>query len=106
MSKLRLIQGLKIISVMHNFKANFDKVFNIIKPLVLDCINIHDNFIHSNIMPKLSDLQLVTINLVSEYMSMGSENLLFKKLKDDKTHNLDQLIERSVYNKRRQGNRF
>ncbi|KAA6334701.1 hypothetical protein EZS27_017001 [termite gut metagenome] len=48
--------------------------------------------------PKLSDLELVTLNLTAEYMSYSSEIQLFRAIKG--TY-LDTKIERSVYNKRR-----
>ena len=48
--------------------------------------------------PKLSNLELVSINLTAEYMSINTELQLFRCLKG--TY-LDALIERSVYNKRR-----
>jgi hypothetical protein len=102
MSKLRLIQGLKkLIQSMHNFKSNYDKAFDIIKPLVWDVIDPKDNYIKSIKVPKMSDLQIVTINLVSEYMSINSENLLFKKLKSENLTDFPSLIERSVYNRRK-----
>ncbi|KAA6326018.1 hypothetical protein EZS27_024829 [termite gut metagenome] len=48
--------------------------------------------------PKLSDLELVALNLTAEYMSYNSEMQLFRAIKG--TY-LDAKIERSVYNKRR-----
>lgn len=102
MSILRLVQGLKKpIQFMHNFKSNYDKAFEIIKPLVSDVIDKNDNFTKSIRIPKVSDLQLITIDLVSEYMSINSENLLFKRLKSENSIDFPSLIHRSVYNRRK-----
>ena len=46
----------------------------------------------------MSDIEVVALSLTAEYMSKGSENDLFKKLKGCAIINL---IERSQYNKRR-----
>ncbi|KAA6337157.1 hypothetical protein EZS27_014743 [termite gut metagenome] len=48
--------------------------------------------------PKLSDLDLVSLNLTAEYMSYNSEFQLFRAIKG--TY-LETKIERSVYNRRR-----
>ncbi|KAA6330622.1 hypothetical protein EZS27_020687 [termite gut metagenome] len=46
--------------------------------------------------PKLSDLELVALNLTAEYMSYSSELQLFRALKGTYP---DAKIERSVYNR-------
>lgn len=48
--------------------------------------------------PKLSDIELVALNLTAEYMSINSELQLFRCLKGTV---LEDKIERSVYNKRK-----
>ena len=48
--------------------------------------------------PKLSNLELVAVNLTAEYMSINTELQLFRCLKG--TY-LECMIERSIYNKRR-----
>ena len=48
--------------------------------------------------PKMTDLEVVALGLTSEYMSIDSENSLFKQLDSCQIPNL---IERSQYNKRR-----
>ncbi len=47
--------------------------------------------------PKLSDLELISLSLTSEFMGIDSENDLFRKL----PKSISSKIERSVYNKRR-----
>ena len=48
--------------------------------------------------PKLSNLELIAMNLTSEYMGIDSESQLFRVISN--THIADK-IERSVYNRRR-----
>ncbi|WKS94553.1 IS982 family transposase [Riemerella columbina] len=48
--------------------------------------------------PKLSDMELVALNITAEYMSINSELQLFRCIAGTE---LDSKIERSVYNKRK-----
>lgn len=47
--------------------------------------------------PKLSDIELISIALTAEYLSIDSEYQLFRKL----PKNLASRIERSVFNRRK-----
>ncbi len=47
---------------------------------------------------KMSDLEVVALSLTAEYMSIDSENYLFRQLK---SYSFPNLIERSQFNKRR-----
>ena len=49
-------------------------------------------------LPKMSDLELVALNVTAEYMSINSELQLFRCISGT---DLDGKIERSVYNKRK-----
>lgn len=49
-------------------------------------------------LPKMSDLELVALNITAEYMSINSEPQLFRCISGT---DLEGKIERSVYNKRR-----
>lgn len=49
-------------------------------------------------VPKLSDLELIALNITAEYISINSELQLFRCISGT---DLDAKIERSVYNKRR-----
>ena len=49
-------------------------------------------------LPKMSDLELVALNITAEYMSINSELQLFRCISGT---DLDGKIERSVYNKRK-----
>ena len=77
---------------MHNFQANYDKILQVINSL-----GTKNSFKHQIRKPRLSDKELIAMNLTSEYMSIDSECQLFRILPFD----LLQKIERSVYNRRK-----
>jgi hypothetical protein len=77
---------------MNSFKANYDKILEILKS-----ITNKESFLTQIRSPKLKDIELIAINLTSEYMSIDSECQLFRILPDV----LKSKIERSVYNKRK-----
>lgn len=77
---------------MHNFEANYTKILK-----VLHQIESRDNFLHQIRKPKLSDRELIALNLTAEYMGIDSECHLFRLLPTK----LSNKIERSVYNRRR-----
>ena len=77
---------------MHNFKANYDKILD-----VLNQIGIKENYHHQIRKPKLNDKELIAINLTSEYLGIDSECQLFRLLPLE----LSSKIERSVYNRRK-----
>lgn len=77
---------------MHDFKANYDKILD-----VLYQIEPNSNFLLQKRKPKLSDRELIAINLTAEYMSIDSECQLFRVLPTC----LSSQIERSVYNRRK-----
>lgn len=77
---------------MHNFRSNYDKIME-----VLDKLDVKSNFLPQIRVPRLSDKELVCVNLTSEYMGIDSERDLFRRLPDC----LSGKIERSVYNRRR-----
>lgn len=77
---------------MHNFQANYDKIIE-----VFNRLDIQENYFTQIRKPKLSDKELIAINLVSEYMGIDSECQLFRCLPSG----LLSKIERSVYNRRK-----
>ena len=77
---------------MHNFQANYDKILEI-----LNKFESKDYFLSQIRIPKLSDKELIAINLTSEYMGIDSECQLFRILPSP----LNSKIERSVYNRRK-----
>jgi hypothetical protein len=77
---------------MNNFCANYGKILETIQQ-----IEKRVNFLHQIRKPKLSDIELIAIDLTSEYMGIDSEHQLFRILPSF----LKTKIERSVYNRRR-----
>jgi hypothetical protein len=78
---------------MHNFRANYEKILEVLKGLEFES----ENFLSQIRKPRLTDLKVIAINLTSEYMSIDSEYQLFRILPVEIT----SLIERSVYNRRK-----
>lgn len=77
---------------MNNFAANYEKILE-----TLQGIESGMNFLNQIRRPKLSDIELIAIDLTSEYMSIDSELQLFRIL----PFYLLSRIERSVYNRRK-----
>ena len=77
---------------MNNFSANYRKILDILEQL-----EPKKNFLNQLRKPKLSDIELISMDITAEYMSIDSEYQLFRKLPME----LSSLIERSVYNRRR-----
>lgn len=84
---------------MHNLKQNFDRVFPIIHTLLENDVNEAGNIPKPGPKPKFSDLEIITLSLISDSLLIDSENYLFKKLHHESV--FPDLIERSVYNKRK-----
>ena len=77
---------------MNNFTANYNKILE-----VLTSITKRDSFLLQKRKPKLSDIELIAMNLTAEYMGIDSECQLFR----DIPFILKDKIERSVYNRRK-----
>lgn len=77
---------------MNNFEANYNKILGILKS-----ITKKESFLTQIREPKLKDIELIAMNLTSEYMSIDSECQLFRILPEV----LRSKIERSVYNRRK-----
>lgn len=81
---------------MHNLKTNFDKILEVLKSILQNQVDNSGNFPKVGKKPKFSDLEVISLNLTSEYLSMDSENLLFKKLQNQYQ---EQYINRFIYNR-------
>jgi hypothetical protein len=77
---------------MNNFSANYGKILDILKQ-----VEGKKNFLNQIRIPKLSDIELIAMDITAEYMSIDSEYQLFRKLPIE----LSSQIERSVYNRRK-----
>lgn len=79
---------------MNNFTRNYEKILE-----TLQQIESKMNFRNQKRIPKLSDIELIAIDLTSEFLGIDSERDLFRKLPID----LLSKVERSVYNRRKRG---
>lgn len=86
---------------MHNIKANFDKVFEVVKEIIGNEIGADGNFLRPGPKPNFTDLEVITLSLTSECLSIDSENLLFIKLETEYKNEFKNLISRRQYNDRR-----
>jgi len=78
---------------MNNFIQNYEIILKHLQDL-----HVNQNIFLQVRKPKLSNIEVVAISLTSEYMGIDSECQLFRVIKYTQ---LEGLIERSVYNKRR-----
>jgi hypothetical protein len=79
---------------MTNIVKNYFKVLEVISSL--NCELMYKSGVGRR--AKMSDLEIVALSLVAEFMSIDSENSLFKQINQAEIPNL---IERSQFNKRR-----
>ena len=77
---------------MNNLIANYKRILE-----VLRTISKENQLPYQRRSPKMSDLEVISLNLTAEYMGIDSETNLFRLLPDSITTQ----IERSVYNRRR-----
>ena len=78
---------------MNNFIQNYEIILKQLQKL-----NVNPNIFIQIRKPKLSNLALVALNLTAEYMGIDSECQLFRVIQGS---NMNDLIERSVYNRRK-----
>jgi len=86
---------------MHNIKSNFDKVFHTIKSLNITEFSNDGNIRRPGISPLFTDIEVISLIIVAEYMSLDSENWLFKKIKNDYKDDFPHLIDRTRFNRRK-----
>lgn len=79
---------------MNNFTRNYEKILE-----TLQLVESKMNLLNQIRKPKLSDIELIALDLTSEFLSIDPERDLFRKL----PFNLASKIDRSVYNRRRRG---
>lgn len=88
---------------MHDIKSNFDKVYQTVKSLNLSVFDSSGNLPKRGPRSEFSDLEVVALSLVAEFMSCDSENWLFNKLRSDYRDSFSNLIDRSRFNRRKRG---
>ena len=86
---------------MHNLKVNFDKILNICKLNSTELVNEQGNVPRPGPIPKFSDLEVISLSMISEALGIDSENLLFLKIKTDYQEDFSNIISRRQYNDRR-----
>lgn len=80
---------------MHNLKANFDKIFPIVKQITNSLIYKESNVGRP---PKFCDTSIIALNLTAQSIGIDSENYLFAKLQSEYRTDFPNLITRSKYN--------
>jgi Transposase DDE domain len=83
---------------MHNIKVNFDKFFDVVKDILRDDLTANDNFKRRGIVPKFSDVAVISLSLTAESLGIDSENYLFSKLVTEYKNAFVNLISRRQYN--------
>lgn len=78
---------------MNNFIASYKLIHHELQKLKIDFSDIHQIR-----KPKLSNLELIAMNITAEYSGIDSECQLFRTIKNTE---LEGKIERSVYNRRK-----
>jgi len=58
---------------MHNIKANFDKLFEVIKEIMGNEIGADGNFLRPGPKPRFTDIEVIILGLTSECLSIDSE---------------------------------
>lgn len=86
--------------VMHNLCANFVKILEICKDFSKYLVNGRGNVHRRGVVPRFSDLEVISLSLTAEHMSIDSENLLFDRVKDYSVE-MPNIISRRQYNDRR-----
>ena len=77
---------------MNNFITKYEKILEILKQF-----ETRSNFLNQIRCPRLSDIELISMDLIAESFGINSECQLFRVIPES----LSSKIERSVYNHRR-----
>ena len=86
---------------MHDLKSNFDKVLQTIKSLNLSVVDQNGNIPKPGRVPLFADLEVLSLVLTAEYMSLDSEDWLFKKMGPDYKAEFPRLMDRTRYHRRK-----
>lgn len=87
-------------SDMDNFFAKFGKILDVCKRFSKDLVNEHGNMLRRGVVPKFSDIEVISLVLTAETESIDSESRLFSMLKSHREL-MPNLISRRQYNDRR-----
>lgn len=86
---------------MRNFIAKFVRILGICKDFAGNRVNALGNIPRCGVVPKFSDLEVVTLGITAEAFGFDSENLLFHRLHYECKQDLPNLISRRQFNARR-----
>ncbi|WP_407493520.1 IS982 family transposase, partial [Elizabethkingia anophelis] len=77
---------------MNNLNANYERILEVLREIS------NENLLsYQRRIPKLKDLELISLALTAEFMGIDSENHLFRHIPET----IRQKIDRSVYNRRK-----
>ena len=68
--------------VMHNFYSYFVRILEICRDFSKDLVDERGILPRRGVVPRFSDLEVISLSLTAEHMSIDSGNLLFDRLKD------------------------
>ena len=88
--------------VIHNLYAKFVKILEICMDFSKDLVNERGNLPRRGVVSRFSDLEVISLSLTAEFMSIDSENLLFDRLKKlicDIINKSNLLLQLTVYEK-------
>ncbi|MEZ5472841.1 MAG: IS982 family transposase [Marinicella sp.] len=77
---------------MSNLERSYTRILS-----HLQLLTSKSNFLNQRRQPQLSDIELIALVIVSEYLGIDSERELFRRL----SHSMLERIERSVYHRRK-----
>jgi hypothetical protein len=86
---------------MHNIKANFDKIIEVLKQIIGEEISEEGNYVRRGTKPRFSDIEVIALSLTAECLGIDSENHLFSKLNKEYLNDFENMISRRQYNDRR-----
>ena len=86
---------------MHDLYVIYRKVKRCVRSVTKEYLDFSENVEFYPNAPKMSDLEIISLAITAECLSIDSENLLFSKLKKDYSKQFPNLIHRTRYNVRR-----
>jgi hypothetical protein len=86
---------------MHNLDTNFKKVKRVCKELLKNHLDGSGNVAFYPNPPQMTDIEVIALAILSEQMSISSENWLFGKLNSDYKKQFPRLVSRVRFNVRK-----
>jgi hypothetical protein len=95
------LRNLSILSHMDNLKSNFDKILQITKSTLCEYLYPDGKFQVCKNKPKMADIEVVTLAIITETLGIDSENYLFSKLRKYHLEQFPNFPHRPNFGKRR-----